>query len=462
MNYKEFELSLDAYALLPQWLTDGRWVNNAEYRCADIHGGDGASMSVKKVGDTWMWRDFASAGAQDNGVGLIALYARIKYLPWRVALSELKRQSILGQDSSSDKDLVNVSVDTETRHLALATAASAVPREESQNFGTRCAADTSATHIAKPSKNPAKPSGPCPEMHDAFTCRHPEFGSAVKVWDYHDSEGNLWAKVARYETVNGKEIIPWYWNTEEEWWRRGQYRARDRFLYRLHELTDKHTHVLLVAGEKCADAANKMLCSAASLYRDNVFVTTWVGGEGTWMQTNFSPLQGRKICLWPDADEKGVTAMAALAQHLLAKVEPVFVKTVDVSAFPKKCDIADLIDGEELSLDGKKLGRNVEPWTFARVVAFIKTATLIKPRPEEGTREASVREIALIRRALKQLHPERITRQSVTNIVAALRKLRLHSEAQDWYPDFPLYWSDGCDQDPLAAIVAEYRKHAGR
>jgi putative DNA primase/helicase len=67
--------------------------------------------------------------------------------------------------------------------------------------------------------------------------------------------------------------------------------------------------VLIVEGEKTADAAAKLYPKAV--------VTTWPSGCKAIDKADWSPLIGRRVILWPDADQPGQQAMERLAQLLL-------------------------------------------------------------------------------------------------------------------------------------------------
>ncbi len=77
--------------------------------------------------------------------------------------------------------------------------------------------------------------------------------------------------------------------------------------------------VVITEGERARDAVHSKTPFA---------VTTWCGGAGSVLQTDWTVLAGRDVILWPDRDEPGFTAMEKLAGHLfelgctVAGVEP--------------------------------------------------------------------------------------------------------------------------------------------
>jgi hypothetical protein len=81
-------------------------------------------------------------------------------------------------------------------------------------------------------------------------------------------------------------------------------------------LADKAKPVLLVEGEKCAEAAAGLLTGYA--------VTTWSGGAKATDRTDWMPLKGRSAVIWPDADKAGrdaASAIVALVEPIVAKVD---------------------------------------------------------------------------------------------------------------------------------------------
>ncbi len=132
-------------------------------------------------------------------------------------------------------------------------------------------------------------------------------GDPTNVWTYRTPNGSRAFLVARWDKPDGgKEIRPVTWNG-----RRWECRAmpKQRPPYKLAELLSQANKlVLIVEGEKCADAA-------ATVFRDHV-TTTWAGGSSAWDKTDWSPLAGREVLLVADADEPGRRAMTAIAGQL--------------------------------------------------------------------------------------------------------------------------------------------------
>jgi putative DNA primase/helicase len=162
------------------------------------------------------------------------------------------------------------------------------------------------------------------EQHLGIIPQRPEppTKGAEHVWRYSDT-----FLVCRFP---GKKIRPLWWSGS-----RWEYKAppAPRPLLNLDQLRSRTGTVLIVEGEKAADAA-------ARLYPRAV-VTTWPSGCKAIDKADWSPLIGRRIILWPDADAVGQQAMDRLAQLLLRlPVDRVQMVTPPADA-PEGWDLAD-------------------------------------------------------------------------------------------------------------------------
>ena len=85
-----------------------------------------------------------------------------------------------------------------------------------------------------------------------------------------------------------------------------------RILYNLLAVSLTNSPVVVVEGEKAADAAIKLFNND-----DQYGVpTTWVGGTNAWQYTDWSPLKDKMVILIADADKEGRKAMNSIADHL--------------------------------------------------------------------------------------------------------------------------------------------------
>jgi putative DNA primase/helicase len=162
------------------------------------------------------------------------------------------------------------------------------------------------------------------EQHLGIAPQRPEppTKGAETVWRYSDT-----FLVCRFP---GKKIRPlWFSGSRWEW----KAPPAPRPLLNLDQLRSRTGTVLIVEGEKAADAA-------ARLYPRAV-VTTWPSGCKAIDKADWAPLQGRRVILWPDADAVGQQAMDRLAQLLLRlPVDRVQMVTPPADS-PEGWDLAD-------------------------------------------------------------------------------------------------------------------------
>lgn len=157
-------------------------------------------------------------------------------------------------------------------------------------------------------------------------------GKPSHMWDYRDEAGNLLMHVARYDPPDArKQIVPWSWDGQK-WRPRGIMGDTPRPLYGLDRLGNDGRPVLLVEGEKAADAAARLFPHWA--------VVTSQGGSGAARRANWSPLAGRKVTIWPDNDAPGDT----YARDAIREMEAVGVADVRIVTLP-----SDLPDGWDLA-----------------------------------------------------------------------------------------------------------------
>lgn len=136
-----------------------------------------------------------------------------------------------------------------------------------------------------------------------------------EYWQVKDQEGRLLLLRVRLVPLekNKKEVRPFSWSAEK-----GQWRAGGDFmpwLYGLDRLaTAPMAPVLIVEGEKTADAA-------ARLFPD--LVALGFMGTSSARKVDLTPLRGREVILWPDADTTGIDAARTLAARLHQEGNPV-------------------------------------------------------------------------------------------------------------------------------------------
>lgn len=122
------------------------------------------------------------------------------------------------------------------------------------------------------------------------------------VFPYRNFEGQVRGYVIRIE-IDGNKLTPQIrWIKKQDGTECFSMMPFDkpRPLYGLEKLATAQGQVLLVEGEKCADAAQRLL---------GITTLSWCGGANGLAQVDWRPLAGRRVVLWCDADEPGQQAM---------------------------------------------------------------------------------------------------------------------------------------------------------
>jgi predicted P-loop ATPase len=163
--------------------------------------------------------------------------------------------------------------------------------------------------------------------------KHFKLGDAFCHWTYHDQAGNPIFYVARYNNTDGsKDFIPWSW-TGKRWIPKGW--PVPRPLYNLHKLHANPTKpVLICEGEKSADAAE-------IITGGRYVVTTWPSGSKSVRNTNWIFIHGRRVLIWPDADEAGKLAADTICDLLHGNCPE--VKRLSTTDQPEGWDAADAL-----------------------------------------------------------------------------------------------------------------------
>jgi putative DNA primase/helicase len=130
-----------------------------------------------------------------------------------------------------------------------------------------------------------------------------DLGPATAKWDYLDAQGNLIAVVYRYDPPGRKkEFRPW------DVRRRKPTPPEPRPLYNQPGIVTAD-QVVLVEGEKCAQALIDVgICATTAMHGANAPVE----------KTDWSPLAGKAVLIWPDRDKPGWSYAEAASQAILA------------------------------------------------------------------------------------------------------------------------------------------------
>ena len=166
---------------------------------------------------------------------------------------------------------------------------------------------------------------------------NPKLPACTARYTYRNAAGNVLGFICRIDTEGGKKLIPrtpWYDDRGDIVWQTKGF-ACPRPLYGLDQLASlPNAVVVLVEGEKCADAYRALDPATPTV--------TWPGGSGAVEFVDWSPLEGRRVVLWPDADEPGRKCMARIAELLI--VRGCEVKIAHPKSYDQKgWDVADAI-----------------------------------------------------------------------------------------------------------------------
>ncbi|UJB19254.1 MULTISPECIES: phage/plasmid primase, P4 family [Lysobacter] len=116
-----------------------------------------------------------------------------------------------------------------------------------------------------------------------------DLGPHTARWDYLSAEGELIACVYRYDPPEGKQYRPW------DAKRRKHQAPTPRPLYNQPGMAASN-EVVLVEGEKSADALiERGICATTSMNGANAPID----------KTDWSPLCGKHVLIWPDKDKPG-------------------------------------------------------------------------------------------------------------------------------------------------------------
>jgi hypothetical protein len=144
-------------------------------------------------------------------------------------------------------------------------------------------------------------------------------------WTYKDQAGVVLGHVARYDGQDKKEIIP-YFNCKNGQWSPGAPKPQ-RPLYGLNFIhtAPQDLTIWIVEGEKCAEALQSLPPGVRRL------ATTSMGGTNAARFTDWSPLAGRKVRIWPDHDKAGKVYANDVKLQLEGIMPPPTIEMVNVA-----------------------------------------------------------------------------------------------------------------------------------
>ena len=125
-------------------------------------------------------------------------------------------------------------------------------------------------------------------------------GKPSAEWNYLDRNNRLLAVVYRYDNDQGKQFRIWDVKSRKA-------KAPDiRPIYNIPGIIASKK-IILVEGEKTADALISNSFTAT---------TAMFGANAPIEKTDWSPLQGKELIIWPDNDEAGISYAQRLSKHL--------------------------------------------------------------------------------------------------------------------------------------------------
>lgn len=155
----------------------------------------------------------------------------------------------------------------------------------------------------------------------------PPLGPHATPYVYRDADGNAVFMAIRVDKPEGGKSFS-QWHIEKGQWIKGG--MQNKPLWNLPLIVGTpNAKILVVEGEKTARAAGQYL-------PDGWIVTTWAGGSNAINGTNWEPLKGRIVAIWPDNDVPGSQA-ADKIQKLLDGARIIIPPT----GLPEGWDLAD-------------------------------------------------------------------------------------------------------------------------
>jgi putative DNA primase/helicase len=276
-------------------------VRGDEFEVGDLRGTPGRSLKVNVNGKAGVWRDFA---ADEGGDNLLELWCRARGIEITAAMKE------------------------------------------------------AAEWLGSP---PRRQTAEIPPGHPGWWRTPP-----TDTWTYRTTAGAPWIVVYRYDKPGGSKAYFSFDVQAQRWLKNGEHQLPTLPLYHLDALAAAGSaQVILVEGEKCADA----------LARLGFMTTTTIRGAKAVGKADFSPLLGRRIYIWPDADQPGreYAEAAATMLHKVGAVEVLMVRPPEGVA--KGWDVADAI---------------AEGWTLEEIRAQLDAAESVEaPGNGSGTEDGT-------------------------------------------------------------------------
>ena len=220
------------------------------------------------------------------------------------------------------------------------------------------APQSNVVSFGQPTTGTATDTAPVPGIHspEATPDREPD-----QVWRYDLEDGSPAFDVVRWNEPGGKIVRPRQPDDKLK------ASPAPRPLYHLPDFANTGSPVLVTEGEKTADAARDIV-------GEHYIVTTSSGGGGAARHTDWTPVAGRDVTIWPDADDAGAKyarAVFKLARNVGARS----VAVVSTAGLPVGWDLAevapDKLDIEARLADAearKRMFLTADPPAFGTVL----------------------------------------------------------------------------------------------
>jgi KaiC/GvpD/RAD55 family RecA-like ATPase len=229
-------------------------------------------------------------------------------------------------------------------------------------------------------------------------------GCFTQQWTYYNADGTEAFKVLRFDECKSLKGDKTYRPIHRDG---GGYVEGDPPgplpLYNQPELLDnRNDPVSLQEGEKAAEAARSI----------GLLTTTWAHGAESATKTDFRPLAGRDVWLFPDNDAAGRKARAKLCDILLGLDPPARVRVITLAGLPEGGDIFDWLE-ERDAIEPEALRAQI--LTMAKEAKAEARAVAQQGKPNF---EAVTINLACVKpEPFRWLWPERIPLGGVTLIV---------------------------------------------
>ncbi|WP_353272762.1 AAA family ATPase [Wolbachia endosymbiont (group A) of Urophora cardui] len=194
-----------------------------------------------------------------------------------------------------------------------------------------------------------------------YSGKNNTLGQPTASWNYYDESDQVIATVYRYNTDSGKRYLPF--DVKRSSFTPPQIRP----LYNISGIM-KSDKVILVEGEKCADALIEQGITAT---------TAMLGANAQIEKTDWSPLKGKHVIIWPDNDEPGkqyaekvvkkLTFLGVLSLTLLEIPDNKPKGWDSADGIEEKMNIPEFIENNSKKIIVKQL-LNIQEWSVERFI----------------------------------------------------------------------------------------------